>query len=203
MADETIGVVGAGIVGLATAREIALSRPGTRVVVLEKKRGVSLHRTGHNSGVVHAGIYYTPGSERHPAARGRRGYRGRHADHRPGQGGHAAAAGRRQGLRHVPRVRAADQRARRRADLRVLPLGRPGRTQAPAERPAHRRRPGRLRRRGGLHRGRRLHPGHAQGPARRGGRGGRVLPGRAQRRGGRRSRREGHSGGAEGVARPE
>ncbi|USQ84646.1 L-2-hydroxyglutarate oxidase [Streptomyces phaeoluteigriseus] len=62
MADETIGVVGAGIVGLATAREIALSRPGTRVVVLEKERGVSLHQTGHNSGVVHAGIYYTPGS---------------------------------------------------------------------------------------------------------------------------------------------
>ncbi|MFE9621663.1 L-2-hydroxyglutarate oxidase [Streptomyces sp. NPDC006527] len=62
MADETIGVVGAGIVGLATAREIALSRPGTRVVVLEKEREVSLHQTGHNSGVVHAGIYYTPGS---------------------------------------------------------------------------------------------------------------------------------------------
>ncbi|MFI6034715.1 L-2-hydroxyglutarate oxidase [Streptomyces sp. NPDC051315] len=62
MADETIGVVGAGIVGLATAREIALSRPGTRVVVLDKEREVSLHQTGHNSGVVHAGIYYTPGS---------------------------------------------------------------------------------------------------------------------------------------------
>ncbi|MER5748427.1 L-2-hydroxyglutarate oxidase [Streptomyces sp. NPDC002088] len=62
MADETIGVVGAGIVGLATAREIALRRPGTRVVVFEKEREVSLHQTGHNSGVVHAGIYYTPGS---------------------------------------------------------------------------------------------------------------------------------------------
>lgn len=62
MADETIGVVGAGIVGLATAREIALRRPGTRVVVLEKEQGVAAHQTGHNSGVVHAGIYYTPGS---------------------------------------------------------------------------------------------------------------------------------------------
>ncbi|MFI6877108.1 L-2-hydroxyglutarate oxidase [Streptomyces sp. NPDC050400] len=62
MADETIGVVGAGIVGLATAREIALRRPGTRVVVLEKERAVSRHQTGHNSGVVHAGIYYPPGS---------------------------------------------------------------------------------------------------------------------------------------------
>ncbi|WCN04975.1 L-2-hydroxyglutarate oxidase [Streptomyces sp. M92] len=62
MADETIGIVGAGIVGLATGREIALRRPGARVVVLEKEQQVSLHQTGHNSGVVHAGIYYTPGS---------------------------------------------------------------------------------------------------------------------------------------------
>ncbi|MFD0318581.1 L-2-hydroxyglutarate oxidase [Streptomyces flavalbus] len=62
MADETIGIVGAGIVGLATGREIALSRPGTRVVVLEKEDEVARHQTGHNSGVVHAGIYYTPGS---------------------------------------------------------------------------------------------------------------------------------------------
>ncbi|MGW1748377.1 L-2-hydroxyglutarate oxidase [Streptomyces sp. NPDC002092] len=62
MPDETIGIVGAGIVGLATAREIALSRPGTRVVVFEKEQEVSLHQTGHNSGVVHAGIYYAPGS---------------------------------------------------------------------------------------------------------------------------------------------
>jgi L-2-hydroxyglutarate oxidase len=62
MADETIGIVGAGIVGLATAREIALRRPGTRVVVLEKEREVAVHQTGHNSGVVHAGIYYAPGS---------------------------------------------------------------------------------------------------------------------------------------------
>ncbi|MFC4503378.1 MULTISPECIES: L-2-hydroxyglutarate oxidase [Streptomyces] len=62
MADETVGVVGAGIVGLATAREIALRRPGTRVVVLEKEREIALHQTGHNSGVVHAGLYYPPGS---------------------------------------------------------------------------------------------------------------------------------------------
>ncbi|MET8903426.1 L-2-hydroxyglutarate oxidase [Streptomyces sp. NPDC004538] len=62
MADETIGIVGAGVVGLATGREIALRRPGTRVVVFEKEQQVSLHQTGHNSGVVHAGIYYTPGS---------------------------------------------------------------------------------------------------------------------------------------------
>jgi (S)-2-hydroxyglutarate dehydrogenase len=62
MADETIGIVGAGIVGLATGREIALRRPGTRVVVLDKEPEVAVHQTGHNSGVVHAGIYYAPGS---------------------------------------------------------------------------------------------------------------------------------------------
>lgn len=62
MADETIGIVGAGIVGLATGREIALRRPGTRVVVFEKEQRVAVHQTGHNSGVVHAGIYYAPGS---------------------------------------------------------------------------------------------------------------------------------------------
>ncbi|MFJ2812837.1 L-2-hydroxyglutarate oxidase [Streptomyces sp. NPDC091279] len=62
MADETVGVVGAGIVGLATAREIALSRPGTEVVVLDKEQEVAAHQSGHNSGVVHAGIYYPPGS---------------------------------------------------------------------------------------------------------------------------------------------
>ncbi|SHJ66716.1 L-2-hydroxyglutarate oxidase LhgO [Nocardiopsis flavescens] len=61
MADRTIGVVGAGIVGLATARELALRRPGTRVVVLEKEDRVAAHQTGRNSGVVHAGLYYAPG----------------------------------------------------------------------------------------------------------------------------------------------
>ncbi|WP_121257675.1 L-2-hydroxyglutarate oxidase [Nocardioides ferulae] len=59
---ETIGVVGGGIVGLAVARELTRRRPGTRVVVLEKEDRVAAHQTGHNSGVVHAGIYYRPGS---------------------------------------------------------------------------------------------------------------------------------------------
>ncbi|BBH71105.1 hydroxyglutarate oxidase [Actinoplanes sp. OR16] len=62
MADETIAIVGAGIVGLAIGREITLRRPGTKVVILEKESEVAQHQTGHNSGVVHAGIYYTPGS---------------------------------------------------------------------------------------------------------------------------------------------
>lgn len=55
-------VVGGGIVGLATARSIARARPGTVVVVLEKERSVATHQTGRNSGVVHSGIYYRPGS---------------------------------------------------------------------------------------------------------------------------------------------
>lgn len=62
MADDVIAVVGAGIVGLAIGREITRRRPGTNVVVLDKEDRVAAHQTGHNSGVVHAGIYYEPGS---------------------------------------------------------------------------------------------------------------------------------------------
>jgi len=60
--EPSIGIVGAGIVGLAIARELTRRRPGTRVVVFEKEDRVAAHQTGHNSGVVHAGIYYPPGS---------------------------------------------------------------------------------------------------------------------------------------------
>ncbi|WP_116244328.1 L-2-hydroxyglutarate oxidase [Nocardiopsis sp. FIRDI 009] len=59
---EHVGVVGAGIVGLALARRLSLHRPGARVTVLEKEDRVAAHQTGHNSGVVHAGLYYRPGS---------------------------------------------------------------------------------------------------------------------------------------------
>jgi L-2-hydroxyglutarate oxidase LhgO len=62
MATEVTCVVGAGIVGLAIGRELALRRPGSRVIVLEKEDRVAAHQTGRNSGVVHAGIYYPPGS---------------------------------------------------------------------------------------------------------------------------------------------
>lgn len=58
----TIGVIGAGIVGLAIARRLQQVRPGAWVTVLEKEAAVALHQTGHNSGVVHAGLYYQPGS---------------------------------------------------------------------------------------------------------------------------------------------
>src|SRR5690606_37715808 len=57
-------VVGAGIVGLATARALQRRRPGLRVTVLEKEPGVARHQTSHNSGVVHSGIYYRPGTLR-------------------------------------------------------------------------------------------------------------------------------------------
>jgi L-2-hydroxyglutarate oxidase LhgO len=55
-------VVGAGILGLAVAREALLRYDGLRVLVLEKEDRVAAHQTGHNSGVVHSGIYYAPGS---------------------------------------------------------------------------------------------------------------------------------------------
>lgn len=57
-----LAIVGAGIVGLATARELQRRRPDARVVVLEREDRVGVHQTGSNSGVAHAGIYYTPGS---------------------------------------------------------------------------------------------------------------------------------------------
>jgi len=57
-----ICVVGAGIVGIATARELQLRHPGARVVVLEREAGLAAHQSGHSSGVIHAGIYYPPGS---------------------------------------------------------------------------------------------------------------------------------------------
>jgi L-2-hydroxyglutarate oxidase len=55
-------VVGAGIVGLAAARELALRHDGIRVAVLEREPRIASHQTGRTSGVIHAGIYYRPGS---------------------------------------------------------------------------------------------------------------------------------------------
>ena len=55
-------VVGAGIVGLAVAREWVARRPADDVVVLERETAPARHQTGHNSGVIHGGVYYTPGS---------------------------------------------------------------------------------------------------------------------------------------------
>lgn len=57
-----VAIVGAGIIGLAVARELLIRQPALRVVVLEKESAIASHQSGHNSGVIHSGIYYTPGS---------------------------------------------------------------------------------------------------------------------------------------------
>ncbi|HET9896108.1 MAG TPA: L-2-hydroxyglutarate oxidase [Streptosporangiaceae bacterium] len=57
-----VAVVGAGIVGLAVAREVLARRPGARVLVIDSQPAVARQQTGHNSGVIHAGVYYAPGS---------------------------------------------------------------------------------------------------------------------------------------------
>jgi L-2-hydroxyglutarate oxidase LhgO len=62
MAQERFGIVGAGILGLAVARQLAQARPDAAITVLDKEPEVAAHQTGHNSGVAHAGLYYAPGS---------------------------------------------------------------------------------------------------------------------------------------------
>src|SRR5438046_1324852 len=57
-----VAIVGGGIVGLATAYKFLLNRPGWAVTILEKEKEVGQHQSGHNSGVLHAGLYYAPGS---------------------------------------------------------------------------------------------------------------------------------------------
>lgn len=61
-ASRCVAVIGGGIIGLAAAYKMLLARPGLSVVVLEKEDTVGQHQTGHNSGVLHAGLYYKPGS---------------------------------------------------------------------------------------------------------------------------------------------
>ncbi len=55
-------VVGGGVIGLAVGRELAVRHPGLRVCVLEREARLAAHQTGHNSGVIHAGVYYAPGT---------------------------------------------------------------------------------------------------------------------------------------------
>ncbi len=57
-------IVGGGIIGLATAMTLGRANPDRTVAVLEKESGIGQHQTGHNSGVIHAGIYYPPGSKK-------------------------------------------------------------------------------------------------------------------------------------------
>lgn len=62
MSTYSFGVVGAGIIGAAVARELTLRHPDAQITVIDKASEVASHQTGHNSGVVHAGLYYQPGS---------------------------------------------------------------------------------------------------------------------------------------------
>jgi L-2-hydroxyglutarate oxidase len=59
---RSFAIIGGGIVGLATAYRLAERFPGAKIRVLEKEPGVGRHQTGHNSGVLHSGLYYKPGS---------------------------------------------------------------------------------------------------------------------------------------------
>jgi (S)-2-hydroxyglutarate dehydrogenase len=62
MTQYDVAVVGAGIVGLAVARELLARRPDAKLIVIDKADAVARYQTGHNSGVIHAGVYYPPGS---------------------------------------------------------------------------------------------------------------------------------------------
>src|SRR5436190_22274744 len=55
-------IVGGGIVGLATALKLSKEKPHAKILVLEKEARVAEHQTGNNSGVIHSGLYYKPGS---------------------------------------------------------------------------------------------------------------------------------------------
>ena len=55
-------IIGGGIIGLATAYHLSKILPGKNVTVLEKENKIASHQTGNNSGVIHSGIYYKPGS---------------------------------------------------------------------------------------------------------------------------------------------
>jgi (S)-2-hydroxyglutarate dehydrogenase len=59
---RSVIIIGGGIVGLATAYRLGERFPGARITLLEKESGVGRHQTGHNSGVLHCGLYYKPGS---------------------------------------------------------------------------------------------------------------------------------------------
>lgn len=62
MTNQRFAIIGGGLVGLATARALLRSTPGASVTLLEKERACGMHQSSHNSGVLHAGLYYRPGS---------------------------------------------------------------------------------------------------------------------------------------------
>ena len=72
MKNYDVIIAGAGIVGLATAYKLLEKKTDLKICIIEKESGVSKHQTGNNSGVIHSGIYYKPGSLK--ATNCRRGY---------------------------------------------------------------------------------------------------------------------------------
>jgi L-2-hydroxyglutarate oxidase len=62
MKKQKVVIIGGGIVGMATAYQLLQKNPECQLIILEKEEGPAKHQTGHNSGVIHSGIYYTPGS---------------------------------------------------------------------------------------------------------------------------------------------
>ena len=62
MNQADVAIIGAGVIGLATAYQLSRRLPRLRLVILEKESQPALHQTGHNSGVLHSGVYYRPGS---------------------------------------------------------------------------------------------------------------------------------------------
>src|SRR5271154_368711 len=62
MSKPSIAIIGGGIVGLATGLEFTQRFPSTSLAIIEKEPALARHQTGHNSGVIHSGIYYKPGS---------------------------------------------------------------------------------------------------------------------------------------------
>jgi L-2-hydroxyglutarate oxidase len=72
MKEFDVVVIGAGIVGLATAYQLLQAKPGIRLCIIDKENSVAAHQSGNNSGVIHSGIYYKPGSSK--AENCRRGY---------------------------------------------------------------------------------------------------------------------------------
>lgn len=61
-------IIGGGIVGMSTAMHLIKVYPDAKMLLLEKESGPARHQTGHNSGVIHAGVYYTPAASRRASA---------------------------------------------------------------------------------------------------------------------------------------